>query len=411
MDASALDFQQTIYVKTLGGFSITVNGKEITDSNNQSKKPWSLLEYLVIFQKKDISVNELIETIWADDPGVNPGGALKTLMFRSRKLLEPLGIPVQKLLVQQRGSYAWTQEYPTVLDIDQFESVCSKVLARDGAPDEELLPLCLEGLELYKGDFLPKAEYESWVIPISTYYHSLYQKLVYRTIQILLNKEAYSQITSICQTAIGIEPFDEQFHYYLVYALYMDSHTSQAIEQYNHTLDLFYNEFSISPSEHFKDLYKTIRNKETGITTNLSVIQEALKEEGNTGAFYCEYPVFRDLYQLERRAIERTGDSIYLCLMTLSDLEGEVPKMNILNKAMEHLNTAIRSSLRCSDVYTRYSVSQFIVLLPTVTAEKGEMVLKRISANFRKLYSRKDITIDYKLQPMLPWERKYGLEA
>ncbi len=411
MDASALDFQQTIYVKTLGGFSITVNGKEITDSNNQSKKPWSLLEYLVIFQKKDISVNELIETIWADDPGVNPGGALKTLMFRSRKLLEPLGIPVQKLLVQQRGSYAWTQEYPTVLDIDQFESVCSKVLARDGALDEELLPLCLEGLELYKGDFLPKAEYESWVIPISTYYHSLYQKLVYRTIQILLNKEAYSQITSICQTAIGIEPFDEQFHYYLVYALYMDSHTSQAIEQYNHTLDLFYNEFSISPSEHFKDLYKTIRNKETGITTNLSVIQEALKEEGNTGAFYCEYPVFRDLYQLERRAIERTGDSIYLCLMTLSDLEGEVPKMNILNKAMEHLNTAIRSSLRCSDVYTRYSVSQFIVLLPTVTAEKGEMVLKRISANFRKLYSRKDITIDYKLQPMLPWERKYGLEA
>lgn len=409
MNASALDSQQTIYVKTLGGFSITVDGKEITDSNNQSKKPWSLLEYLVIFQKKDISVNELIETIWADEPGVNPGGALKTLMFRSRKLLEPLGIPVQKLLVQQRGSYAWTQEYPTVLDIDQFESVCSKVLSKDSATDDELLPLCLEGLELYKGDFLPKAEYESWVIPISTYYHSLYQKLVYRTIQILMNQKDYSQITSICQTAIGIEPFDEQFHYYLVYSLYMDNHTSQAIEQYNHTLDLFYNEFSISPSEHFKDLYKTIRNKEQGITTNLSIIQEALREEGSNGAFYCEYPVFRDLYQLERRAIERTGDSIYLCLMTLSDLDGEVPKMNILNKAMEHLNTAIRSSLRCSDVYTRYSVSQFIILLPTVTAEKGEMVLKRITSNFRKLYNRRDLSIDYKLQPMLPWERKLEL--
>ncbi len=409
MNVPALESNQTIYVKTLGGFSITVNGKEVTDSNNQSKKPWSLLEYLVIFQKKDISVNELIETIWSDDPGVNPGGALKTLMFRSRKLLEPLGIPVQKLLVQQRGSYAWTQEYHTVLDIDQFESVCSKVLSRENAADDDLLPLCLEGLELYKGDFLPKAEYESWVIPISTYYHALYQKLVYRTIQILLNKRDYPRITSICQAAISIEPFDEQFHYYLVYSLYMDNHTSQAIEQYNHTLDLFYNEFSISPSEHFKDLYKTIRNKEQGITTNLSVIQETLKEEANTGAFYCEFPVFRDLYQLERRAIERTGDSIYLCLMTLTDLDGEVPKMNILNKAMDHLNSAIRSSLRCSDVYTRYSVSQYIILLPTVTAEKGEMVLKRIITNFRRLYSRKDLTINYKLQPMMPWERKLDL--
>ena len=63
MDTSANEAQQTIYVKTLGGFSITVDGKEISDNNNQSKKPWSLLEYLVVFQKKDISVNELIETI------------------------------------------------------------------------------------------------------------------------------------------------------------------------------------------------------------------------------------------------------------------------------------------------------------------------------------------------------------
>ena len=73
----------------------------------------------------------------------------------------------------------------------------------------------MEGLSIYKGDFLPKSEYESWVIPISAYYHSLYQKLVYKTIQLLLDKQAYGQITSICQTAIGIEPFDEEFHYHL----------------------------------------------------------------------------------------------------------------------------------------------------------------------------------------------------
>ena len=67
METSAHESPQTIYVRTLGGFSITVDGKEINDNSNQSKKPWSLLEYLVVFQKKDISVNELIETIWPDD--------------------------------------------------------------------------------------------------------------------------------------------------------------------------------------------------------------------------------------------------------------------------------------------------------------------------------------------------------
>lgn len=404
MTPSASEEKPTIYVNTLGGFSVKVGDKEITDNSNQSKKPWCLLEYLVIFQKKDISPNELINTIWADDPGVNPGGALKTLMFRSRKLLEPLGLPAQKLLVQQRGSYAWTQEYPTVLDIDCFESICSRVIHQTGN-DDDILKLCLEGLDLYKGDFLPKSEYESWVIPVSAYYHSLYQKLVYKTVDLLLERENFARITSICQNAVGIEPFDEEFHYYLVYSLYKDGHTSQAIEEYNHTMDLFYNEFSISPSDHFKDLYKTIRSKEQGINTNLDSIQATLQEEVSGGAFYCEYPVFRDLFQLERRAIERTGDSIYLCLLTISGPDGRVPKLPLLTKAMEHLNCAIRGSLRCSDVYTRYSISQYLILLPTVTAEKGERVLKRILTNFNRQYGRKDLTVDFKLQPVLPWER------
>ena len=236
MITSASEEKPTIHVNTLGGFSIKVGDKEITDNSNQSKKPWCLLEYLVVFQKKDISPNELINIIWSDDPGVNPGGALKTLMFRSRKLLDPLGLPPQKLLVQQRGSYAWTQEYPTVLDIDEFESICTRAINQPHGGDD-ILKLCLEGLSIYKGDFLPKSEYESWVIPISTYYHSLYQKLVYKTVDLLLEREDFSQITSICQSAVGIEPFDEEFHYYLVYSLYKDGHTSQAIEEYNHTMN------------------------------------------------------------------------------------------------------------------------------------------------------------------------------
>ena len=85
---SSSEQRPTIHVQTLGGFSIRTNGCQINDNSNQSKKPWALLEYLVIFQKKDINPAELIRIIWADDPGVNPNGALKTLMFRSRKLLE-----------------------------------------------------------------------------------------------------------------------------------------------------------------------------------------------------------------------------------------------------------------------------------------------------------------------------------
>ena len=400
-----------IQVNTLGGFSLTLGEKNMGDNDNRSRKAWSLLCFLIMNRKKELGIGDLFAAIWPDESQDNPYGALKTLVFRVRKMLEAAGFPAQELLVNRHGTYAWSSEsLGCRVDAERFEELCHLVLD-PGRPMAGVYAEAMEAVALYRGYFLPKSGDESWVIPISTYYHSLYQKLVYKTIELLMEREDYGAITSVCQTAIGIEPFDEQFHYYLVYSLYKDNHISQAVDHYNHTLDLFYNEFSISPSEHFKELYKTIRNKEQGINTNLDSIQEALREEASSGAFYCEYPVFRDLYQLERRAIERTGDSIYLCLLTLCDLDGQVPKMNVLNRAMEHLNGAIRNSLRCSDVYTRYSVSQYIILLPTVTAEKGEMVLKRIIGNFHRQYNRRDLSVEHRLQPVLPWERKSEMDA
>ena len=409
MKTSASEEKPTIYVNTLGGFSIKVGDKEITDNSNQSKKPWCLLEYLVVFQKKDISPNELINVIWADDPGVNPQGALKTLMFRSRKLLEPLELPPQKLLVQQRGSYAWTQEYPTQLDIDRFEAICTQVI--NHIQDEDAaLKLCLEGLAIYKGDFLPKSEYESWVIPISTYYHSLYQKLVRAVSEDLMERGDYAQVEEICTQAVSIDRFTEDFHYYLIYAAYKKGDQKKALQNYRDTTEMFYRERLMTPSERFKEMYRVISDSEQEVITDLNVIQEALGrtsscgEEKNRGAYQCEYAVFKRLVQLERRGVERSGDSVYLCLLTVGDRKGRTLKPEIQARAMERLRNVINSSLRSSDAFARYSVSQFIILLPSATYENGEQVMHRILSAFNKAYVRKDVSVSYSLNVVLPQE-------
>ena len=406
METSAHESPQTIYVRTLGGFSITVDGKEINDNSNQSKKPWSLLEYLVVFQKKDISVNELIETIWPDDPGANPGGALKTLMFRSRKLLDPLGIPPQRLLVQQRGSYAWTQDINTVMDIDQFESVCNQVLSSGGAvkdPDQ-LLAMCMKGLDLYKGDFLPKSEYESWVIPISAYYHSLYQKVVCRTATYLTGEKRYEETVDLCRRAADIDPYDEHFYYHLIYASFLEGRQEEALKLYNETTEMFYRDKLITPSESFKELYRVISSRERPALAQLDQIQRELGEaiSGQDGAYLCEYAVFKRLFQIEQRGVERSGDSIYLCLLTVSDRQGRMLRPEIQSRAMERLKQSVKCSLRSSDAFSRYSVSQYIILLPTTTYENGERVVRRILGNFNRNYVRKDVAINYSLSPILP---------
>lgn len=387
-----------IYINMLGGFSITINRKTIKDQNNQPKKPWRLLEYLVAFRGRAVSHNELVELIWGDEKSTNPNGALKTLMFRARKLLEPLDYPPQSLLVQRRGSYVWTREPVSVVDVDLFEAQALKGLDSQLHTDEQL-SACLQAIELYKGDFLPASSWESWVVPISAYYRSLYLKAVHHAIRLLLATEKYSKIIDICQKATLIDSYDEDLHYELISALFKNGNQHASLEQYNRTIDMLYSEFSVTPSERFKSLYKMIQDTEHGITTDLSIIQDLfLGDKKNDGAFCCEYAVFKDLYQLESRAIERTGDSIYLCLLTLTDLNGCLLHQTFLNKGMRLLGTSICSSLRRGDAYSRYSVSQYLILLPTSTYENGELVLKRIIQNFHSLYTRKDIMVTYSLQ-------------
>lgn len=394
--------QSIIYVNMLGRFSITMGDKTIVDQNNQSKKPWSLLVYLITFRGRDIPVDELIDLFWKDEASHNPAGALKTLMFRVRKLLEPLGYPTQELIFQNRKTYGWTSKLTTVCDIDRFEELCLQSEAPDLSNDRRLT-ICLEAFALYKGNFLPKSEWESWVVPIHTYYSTLYQKLIYRTLRLLDEKKDYPTIIDVCMQNISIDPYGEEAHYYLIYALYQSDNQLMALEQYHRTNDLFYNEFAITPSSRFKELYKLISDKKHGITLDLTTIQEDLMEsEPTRGAFCCEPSVFRDIYQLESRAIERTGDTIFLCVMTISNLKGDVLKPAVQTRAMDELGESIRNSLRRGDIYCRYSVSQYLILLPTATFENGEMVLKRIIHNFKKEYSRKDLTITYSLQDTMP---------
>lgn len=390
-----------IHIQTLGQFSVSIDGNSINNSANQAKKPWSILEYLITFRNRDITSNELIELIWSDDQSANPGGALKTLVFRSRKLLEPLGVPPQNLIIQRRGSYAWNPEYQTVVDADEFECLCERANAADISREEQLA-LYQQALELYKGDFLPKSSWEPWVAPISARYHSLYLRAVHKTIELLTLSSDWDEITELCKKAIQIEPFNEDLHYSLIYALYNAGKQKLALEHYKQTIDLFYNEFSITPSERLKDLYKIIRDEEHGVTADLSLIQESMQENQRSGgAYYCEYSVFRDIYQLEQRAIERTGDSIYLCLLTVRTAGGELPKASVMVRAMDSLGRAISNSLRRGDVYARYSIAQYIILLPTASYEDGCNVMKRIAQSFKKEYTRKDLVIDYSLQSVL----------
>ena len=394
----------TIKINMLGEFSIGYGGKFINDQFNRSKKLWTLLEYIIYFRKREVSQNELIDLLWPEGDEIgNPANTLKTLLYRVRAMVEELGFEDgSQLIVYRRGTYAWNPPIPCEIDIEMFDDLCNIIETADISKEERLAHM-LKAIEIHKGDFLPKSELESWVVPINTYYRSQYVKLVTKTIELLQEADRDEDIINICQKAIIIDPYEEFFHHNIINSLVNIGKQQQALSHYGYVMELFFNKFGITPSEDLTTLYKKVVKTSNHTEFDLRVIKDNLQEEHvGGGCFFCEYEFFKNIYQLEARTAARTGQSVFLCLISVSGISNKKLDQKLLNKTMEKLKGVISSSLRSGDVFTRYSVSQYLTMIPTTNYENGNMVMQRILKAFRKENPKSPVILKYTLQPLSP---------
>ena len=238
---------EKLKVTLLGEFSISYGDKTVSEQSKRSKKIWPLLQYLIVYHERGVSQNELIELLWGEEQSDNPFGALKTQMHRLRTILSELGCP-DNIVINTNGTYAFNTELDYEIDSEEFENRFKAASAPDISSSEKLV-LLLKAIDLYTGDFLSKSAYESWVVPLNTYYHSIFFKAVHTAIALLESEGRLHDIATVCNKAIGIDPYDETVHYHLIKVMAALGEQQNAKKHYEYITDLFYNKFGISPSK------------------------------------------------------------------------------------------------------------------------------------------------------------------
>lgn len=385
-----------IEVSMLGGFVIKAGDKKIEESGNRSKKIFVLLAFLILYRRRMLSQTELIEAVWGEDKaGDVTISALKTLCCRARDMLKTLNYP-DKLIIAKSGSYTWNPDVEIVLDVERFMEVHAKAASAEN--DSVKRGLYEEVIEMYRGELLPRRMDCSWVIPLCTYYHSVFVKSAHELIRLCRAAGDYNKIVAVCCKVIKFETLDEDIHYELINGYYQMKNYNQALEQYYFAQDVYYREEGINFPQKLNDIYGEIARQSKNTEEDISNIREELKEEKeqwSAGTFYCEYRFFRDFYRVQCRVSSRNKQEVYLCLLTVMSLNGELPGKRILNKCMEDLKEVIHNSARSGDIFTRYSVSQYLFCVSGITLENTEKIMKRIQSKFRKVCPRKDIVLEY----------------
>lgn len=391
----------TLQVQMLGQFTLRYGDRTISDSDDRSRRVWSLLAYMLYNHGRSFAQEELIHLYWSNnEKSADPGNALKSIFHRIRTALDKLQPGLGRLLIRRKaGRYFWNNAMPLSLDIEDFEAHFHA--AEAAGEDDVRLAEYQTALALYAGDPLPRMTDEIWTIPIVAYYHSLYTRAAAGAIELLEKQERTAEAVALCRRAIHIEPYQEDLYEHLMRGLLRTGDMKGAMSVYEEMSEQLFAHFGVMPSETLRTLYRQATRTVNDRTLTMDEVCSQLEEPApHGGAMVCEYDFFKILYRFEARSIARNGHSANICLLSVSGKDGEMLARRSLDPAMNNLQVLVQNNLRRGDVIARCSISQYIILLPQANYENSRMVADRLVSAFYRRYPHSPARLRYTVQPL-----------
>ena len=384
-----------IYVQMLGGFSLTVGDKILDLGNNSKANFLKLTEIVMLRGFGGVSKRDLIDGIFGHKALLDENNSLNNLLHQARTQLKKAGMPGKKIIDGKRGVYAPEihADYEYVLDVQEFEDICIK--AKNEKKEEKKLSLYRKAFAVYKGELLPEFATDYWVILESVRLKRLYDDVIDFLGKHYKNKEEYEELFELYDKANKIYP-DNGWQIEMIDALILRKDYKTAYELYTKCAHYYQDELEVPIPEALRSCYDRLSDNVRVVTDDIRQIQanivrkdEKLKSEMGAkklGAYLCPFTSFIDVYHVLRRNLERRGSSIFMMLCTLVDYEGKpIHNQDKLNARAEILEQSLSEGLRKGDVYTKYSPSQYLILLIGTKREDCAIIYQRISRRVKEL--------------------------
>ena len=387
--------ENTVRIQMMGSYLIYVDEQRIESLMTRSRKGAALMAFLILNRGRQVPNQRLIRALWPGDSATNPENALKTLVSRLRTLLNQIAPGLGGCIVSDRGAYHWESLEGVQCDALELMELIDALGVTHSAPD--LKKLYRRMIELYQGDLFQTGDLDEEAA-YAEHLHSRYLAAVYDYIELLRAEEAFNEISAVCRSALEVDSFDDRLHIELMKAMMSLNRASDALTQYKHAANLTYRYLGAEPSEEMRAFYRQMSAARKTLKFNLDAIRNELHESSTErGAFVCDYAIFKEIYNLQMRNLERLGTTMFLGIIMVGDADASHADYIRQDNIMTGLIEILRDNLRKGDIITHFAPTIVALLLPTVNYQSGTMVLERIRQLFYKRYPSSDIPFHHRL--------------
>ena len=218
----------------------------------------ALLAILLLHANEVVSVDRLVDELWAEAPPATAAHTVQVHVSNMRKALEAAAPGSAARLETRPPGYRLRTE-PGELDLERFESLCEQ--AR-GAEPQRASALLREALALWRGAPLADVAYESFAQPAVGRLEELRLAALEERVDADLACGRHAALVGELQSLVAAHPLRERLRGQLMLALYRSGRQAEALDVFHEGRRALVDELGIAPGPSLQRLARAILRQE-----------------------------------------------------------------------------------------------------------------------------------------------------
>jgi DNA-binding SARP family transcriptional activator len=236
-----------VQIGLLGEVEVHFDGKLLAAGHARQR---SVLAALLLDANRPVSVDELVERVWANHPAQHARSALYNYISRLRQVLAEAGVPIDL----GSGGYVVTID-PMSIDLYRFRELSAQ--ARTAIDDQEKVALFHEALELWRGQAFGVLD-TPWLNRVRAGLDTERGAAALDLVDIELSLGRHADVIHDLRSRQRADPLDERLTGQLLVALYRSGRQSEALTRYEDLRRRLAEDLGVDPGPELRNLHHQI---------------------------------------------------------------------------------------------------------------------------------------------------------
>ena len=241
-------------VQSLGGFQVWRGDEAIPSNGWRREKSKQLFQLLLTYRQAPLDRDQICEYLWPDADIKTAQRNFKITLNTLYQVLEPERDAGSEsaYILREGTTYGLRPNADVWLDAEEFSKI-----VRDAKREPALLQ---RAMELYKGEFLPDALYETWAAEERERISALFLEGADSFAEYLIEQKLYNEAIDPCQRILAQDNCWERAYRHLMLAYDGLNDRGQVGRTYQRCGQTLREELDVSPAPETQKLYGQLTN-------------------------------------------------------------------------------------------------------------------------------------------------------